>query len=120
MTTPASVLDSLTQTIENLAQQMTQVQFSHFQQMMHAHALNTGLGNDLNRALAEISRLTDGDSADLDPEPPEPEAKPRDKKLHPLYKTQLCMGFSKNGECRFGERCCFAHGENELRDTPAV
>ena len=96
--TPVSVLDSLTQTVEHLAQQMTQVQFSHFQQMMHAHALNTGLGNDLNRALAEISRLTDGDSADLDPEPPEPEAKPRAKKLNPLHKTQLCRNFAENGE----------------------
>jgi hypothetical protein len=29
-------------------------------------------------------------------------------------KTKLCMGWA-NGECRFGEKCNFAHGEHELR-----
>ena len=31
------------------------------------------------------------------------------------YKTSLCNNFSKFGSCNFGERCKFAHGENELR-----
>merc|ERR1711865_489668 len=29
-------------------------------------------------------------------------------------KTKLCMRWA-NGECRFGDKCNFAHGENELR-----
>ncbi|KAK9904032.1 hypothetical protein WJX75_003065 [Coccomyxa subellipsoidea] len=33
-------------------------------------------------------------------------------------KTKLCMRW-KNGHCRFGERCNFAHGEEELRKLPA-
>ncbi|CAL5223386.1 g5894 [Coccomyxa viridis] len=33
-------------------------------------------------------------------------------------KTKLCMRW-KNGHCRFGDRCNFAHGEEELRRLPA-
>ncbi|CAK0782697.1 hypothetical protein CVIRNUC_005892 [Coccomyxa viridis] len=32
-------------------------------------------------------------------------------------KTKLCMRW-KNGHCRFGDRCNFAHGEEELRRLP--
>eukprot|EP00887_Chlorella_sp_A99_P000051 scaffold16.g51.t1 len=32
-------------------------------------------------------------------------------------KTQICLRW-KNGECRFGDRCNFAHGEDELRTLP--
>ncbi|RHW72665.1 zinc finger CCCH domain containing protein 13 [Trypanosoma brucei equiperdum] len=31
------------------------------------------------------------------------------------YKTSLCTYFMENGECQFGDRCAFAHGEDELR-----
>jgi len=31
------------------------------------------------------------------------------------YKTKLCENFVKGGTCTFGERCHFAHGENEQR-----
>jgi len=30
-------------------------------------------------------------------------------------KTRLCRNFSSPEGCRFGERCVFAHGEDELR-----
>ena len=30
------------------------------------------------------------------------------------FKTILCNNF-KNGECKFGKSCCFAHGQRELR-----
>jgi hypothetical protein len=33
-------------------------------------------------------------------------------------KTKLCLRWM-NGECRFGDRCNFAHGENELRKMPS-
>jgi len=32
-----------------------------------------------------------------------------------LYKTVLCKQFMDTGECKFGERCHFAHGDVELR-----
>ena len=31
------------------------------------------------------------------------------------YKTELCTKWDELGECRFGSRCIFAHGEHELR-----
>lgn len=31
------------------------------------------------------------------------------------FKTQLCTHYQKDGCCKFGERCMFAHGEGELR-----
>lgn len=31
------------------------------------------------------------------------------------YKTELCRPFKETGECKYGEKCQFAHGENELR-----
>ncbi|RLN13698.1 hypothetical protein BBJ28_00014723 [Nothophytophthora sp. Chile5] len=32
-----------------------------------------------------------------------------------LYKTELCKHFTENGSCRYGSKCQFAHGEDELR-----
>jgi hypothetical protein len=35
------------------------------------------------------------------------------------YKTKICENFLK-GTCTFGDRCHFAHGENEQRKGAAV
>ncbi|ABN67650.1 zinc finger-containing protein [Scheffersomyces stipitis CBS 6054] len=32
-----------------------------------------------------------------------------------LYKTELCVSFMKMGICPYGNKCQFAHGENELK-----
>ncbi|KAG7664814.1 uncharacterized protein J8A68_001631 [[Candida] subhashii] len=32
-----------------------------------------------------------------------------------LYKTELCASFMKMGVCPYGNKCQFAHGENELK-----
>lgn len=32
-----------------------------------------------------------------------------------LYKTELCRSFADTGNCRYGHKCQFAHGEHELR-----
>ncbi|DAZ95509.1 TPA: hypothetical protein N0F65_001848 [Lagenidium giganteum] len=32
-----------------------------------------------------------------------------------LYKTELCKHFTETGTCRYGAKCQFAHGEEELR-----
>jgi len=31
------------------------------------------------------------------------------------YKTELCRQFSENGECKYGDKCQFAHGINDLK-----
>jgi len=37
-----------------------------------------------------------------------------------LYKTELCRSFNKTGYCRYGLKCQFAHGIQELRPSPKV
>lgn len=32
-----------------------------------------------------------------------------------LYKTELCLSFAETGTCRYGPKCQFAHGKQELR-----
>merc|ERR1712000_184849 len=32
-----------------------------------------------------------------------------------LYKTELCRSFEETGACRYGSKCQFAHGKDELR-----
>ncbi|XP_057695170.1 mRNA decay activator protein ZFP36L1-like [Corythoichthys intestinalis] len=32
------------------------------------------------------------------------------------YKTELCRSFTENGMCKYGGKCQFAHGPEELRD----
>ena len=31
------------------------------------------------------------------------------------YKTELCRSYAETGQCRYGEKCQFAHGTDELR-----
>ena len=31
------------------------------------------------------------------------------------YKTSLCNNFSQTGQCKFGDNCKFAHGDQDLR-----
>lgn len=35
-----------------------------------------------------------------------------------LYKTELCRSWEEKGTCRYGTKCQFAHGEDELRTVP--
>ena len=32
-----------------------------------------------------------------------------------LYKTELCRSYMETGTCRYGTKCQFAHGEEEIR-----
>ncbi|KAL0950810.1 hypothetical protein HGRIS_007574 [Hohenbuehelia grisea] len=34
-----------------------------------------------------------------------------------LYKTELCRSWEEKGSCRYGNKCQFAHGEDELRNV---
>lgn len=45
---------------------------------------------------------------------------PRDEKedhltANDLYKTELCRSWTETGECRYNDKCQFAHGRDELR-----
>lgn len=33
------------------------------------------------------------------------------------YKTELCRQFSESGDCKYGDKCQFAHGFHELKDV---
>lgn len=33
------------------------------------------------------------------------------------YKTELCRQFIENGECKYGDKCQFAHGMEDLKDV---
>eukprot|EP00798_Chlamydomonas_sp_ICE-L_P030353 gene30353-35358_t len=43
-----------------------------------------------------------------------------DKRLliNMMKKTRLCQDFMQTGNCRYGEKCTFAHGQHELRTPP--
>ncbi|KAE9388918.1 hypothetical protein BT96DRAFT_835610, partial [Gymnopus androsaceus JB14] len=34
-----------------------------------------------------------------------------------LHKTKLCRSWEEKGSCRYGVKCQFAHGEDELREV---
>jgi hypothetical protein len=40
-----------------------------------------------------------------------------DDKREVLFKTELCRAFEETGECKFTDRCLFAHGAAELRNV---
>jgi len=40
---------------------------------------------------------------------------PRNEEPDQRYKTVLCKHFERDGECKFGDKCSFAHGEAELK-----
>ena len=39
---------------------------------------------------------------------------------NPNYKSKLCLNWTHLGECKFGDRCAFAHGESELRKSKTI
>jgi butyrate response factor 1 len=51
-----------------------------------------------------------GDTTGLSTSPP-----PADHEGPGLYKTELCRSFAETGLCRYGLKCQFAHGKDELR-----
>ncbi|KAI0275115.1 hypothetical protein BC834DRAFT_840041 [Gloeopeniophorella convolvens] len=53
-----------------------------------------------------------GSAPDSDPNGTGPSA--NNRKLG-LYKTELCRSWEEKGSCRYGPKCQFAHGEEEIR-----
>ncbi|KAI9498443.1 hypothetical protein BDB00DRAFT_755050, partial [Zychaea mexicana] len=35
-----------------------------------------------------------------------------------LYKTEYCRNWTELGQCRYGKKCRYAHGDGELRTVP--
>lgn len=79
-------------------------------------AQDTYRGVDLATAQAMANRLqpqyTGYGSEDMNPNGNGPSA--NNRKLG-LYKTELCRSWEEKGTCRYGAKCQFAHGEDELR-----
>ncbi|XP_068106569.1 mRNA decay activator protein ZFP36 [Hyperolius riggenbachi] len=70
------------------------------------------------RADRSIS-LTEGPRTALPPPPGFPPLKntlPTLPAPSPRYKTELCRTFSETGTCKYGSKCQFAHGHQELRE----
>lgn len=40
---------------------------------------------------------------------------PDQKSNNNRYKTELCRPYEENGDCKYGDKCQFAHGKHELR-----
>jgi len=36
------------------------------------------------------------------------------------YKTELCKNWELNKVCKFGDKCCFAHGKHELKNKTVI
>ncbi|ORZ03696.1 hypothetical protein BCR43DRAFT_430227, partial [Syncephalastrum racemosum] len=34
-----------------------------------------------------------------------------------LYKTEMCRNWTEMGQCRYGKKCRFAHGQHEMRQV---
>lgn len=63
--------------------------------------------------------LTEGPRNALPPPPGFPPLKaplPALPAPSPRYKTELCRTFSETGTCKYGSKCQFAHGQQELRE----
>lgn len=76
-----------------------------FDQIKHATAL-------VRELIITVSATT----ANIPPASKNPTGKPFGGATRSNIKTKLCDNFAK-GTCTFGDRCHFAHGETELRQT---
>jgi len=36
------------------------------------------------------------------------------------YKTEFCKNWELNKVCKFGDKCCFAHGKHELKNKTVI
>ncbi|XP_062328694.1 mRNA decay activator protein ZFP36 [Osmerus eperlanus] len=73
---------------------------------------------DRSMSLTESNILSFGKMKNQDAVPPPPGFPPLNPQT-PLpsnrYKTELCRSFQENRSCKYGSKCQFAHGEDELR-----
>jgi len=65
--------------------------------------------------------MTDGNSFEIDVCPKRKKFNNPDERRQFVeeykrkYKTEMCKNWELRGRCKFGDKCCFAHGRNELK-----
>lgn len=40
--------------------------------------------------------------------------------INDMYKTDLCERYENDGQCKYGDKCQYAHGKHELREKPDI
>nr|XP_033812680.1 mRNA decay activator protein ZFP36-like [Geotrypetes seraphini] len=71
-----------------------------------------------DRSLSLIENAMSGYGSTRAPVPPPPgfpPLKPAVPILSTRYKTELCRTYTETGKCKYGSKCQFAHGSQELR-----
>ncbi|KZV77585.1 hypothetical protein PENSPDRAFT_596642 [Peniophora sp. CONT] len=87
-------------------------------QIMAAARMQQGFGQPFGMGMPMLQQQQTGGSAGsqsglaVDPTGNGPSA--NNRKLG-LYKTELCRSWEEKGSCRYGPKCQFAHGEDEIR-----
>lgn len=87
-------------------------------QIMAAARMQQGFGQPYGLGMPMLQQTPTGGSAgsqsglSVDPTGNGPSA--NNRKLG-LYKTELCRSWEEKGSCRYGPKCQFAHGEEEIR-----
>jgi len=84
-----------------------------------------------SRAVSSTSTISQDESADLSSF--EIDVCPRRKKFNTVeerrlfveeykrkHKTELCKNWELRGHCKFGDKCCFAHGRHELKNKTLI
>jgi len=84
-----------------------------------------------NRTLSSPSTMSREDSSDINGF--EIDVCPKRKKFSTVeerrlfvedykrkYKTELCKNWELRGNCKFGDKCCFAHGRRELKNKTLI
>jgi Zinc finger C-x8-C-x5-C-x3-H type (and similar) len=74
---------------------------SQFQYGLPGQSISPGLGDGSQGSAPGVDPSGNGPSAN-------------NRKLG-LYKTELCRSWEEKGSCRYGPKCQFAHGEDEIR-----
>ncbi|KAL6761375.1 hypothetical protein V8C86DRAFT_2433010 [Haematococcus lacustris] len=84
--------------------------------VLHPSSLAALLWGEMGKALARTSGGAGGGGGGRHSHGAHPGLGPA--KQHALYKTEMCKGWMENGTCRYGHKCQFAHGAEELRLVP--
>lgn len=74
-----------------------------------------GMGRSQSETFAYTMDSTMSDLSPKHPSSPSNASSTSANNLHSLYKTELCRSWEETGSCRYGNKCQFAHGQNELR-----
>jgi len=88
-------------TAQVMAAARLQSQYSSYNVSIPGQSISPGLGDG-----------SQGSASGADPGGNGPSA--NNRKLG-LYKTELCRSWEEKGSCRYGPKCQFAHGEEEIR-----